>query len=117
MGSNCCDTGKSSCCGESSCGANEECGCECHGCECCGEMSKDKMMFIMMMDLADEAYMKLAKQKMMAVWDKKLGGDMQKSAEFFVEQSMAKWMNEEEWMKNKDAVMEKFTKMMAEKKK
>ena len=73
------------------------------------------MMFMMMVDLADAAWMKLAKQKMMAVFEKKVGSDMNQNAEFFVEQSMMKWMNEAEWMKNKSATMETFSKMMAEK--
>ena len=80
-------------------------------------MNKDKMMFMMFVELADAAWMKLAKEKMKGVWEKKIGKDMEKSAEFFVEQSMMKWMNEEEWMKNKPKAMEMFAKMMEEKKK
>ncbi len=79
-------------------------------------MSMEKMMFFEMVELADEAYMKAAKQKMMAVWEKKLGADMEQTAEFFVEQSMIKWMDEKAWMAQKDKAIEQFAKKMEEKK-
>ncbi|MBI5047309.1 hypothetical protein HZC07_06290 [Candidatus Micrarchaeota archaeon] len=113
MTGNCCESESKCGCGDMKAG----CGCKCHSCECCGgEMSKDKMMFMMFMEMADASWMKMTKEKMKAVWEKKIGHDMEKSAEFFVEQSMMKWMNEEEWMKNMPKAMEIFSKMMAEKK-
>ncbi len=120
MGANCCESSGNSC-GPSSCGSGDcgkgDCGCKCHSCDCCGGgMNENKMKFMMFMEIADRAWMKMAKEKMMAVWEKKIGHDMQQSAEFFVEQSMMKWMNQEEFMKNMPAAVEKFSKMMEEKK-
>ena len=107
-------------CGNCGCG-DKNSGCSSGGCGsgsgCCGEMSKEKMMFGMFMEIADSAWMKLAKEKMKAHWERKIGKDMEKMAEFFVEQSSMKWMNEEEWMQNKQKAMETFGKMMEEKKK
>lgn len=107
---------KSDCSGSSCCDSQSDCGCKCHSCECC-QMSKEKMMFMMMVDLADEAYMKLAKQKMMDVFEKKMGQQMNKSAEFFVEQSIMKWMDEEKWSNQLPSSMEAFAKSMAQNKK
>lgn len=112
MGANCCETKPNTCC-ESE---GPDCECQCHSCSCCGEMSKEKMMFMMMVDLADAAYMKVAKEKMMKAWEKKLGHDMEQSAEFFVEQSMMKWMDEKAWTEQMGKAMETFSKKMEEKK-
>jgi len=112
----CCDSSSKGGCGDNSCGPQS---CESSsgsGCGCEG-MGMEKQMYFDMLELADAAWMKLMKQKMMALLEKKIGKDMDKMAEFMVEQNGMRWMDEEAWMKNKEKALEAFAKMMMDKKK
>ena len=72
-------------------------------------------MYCIMEAMADKAWFKLLKEKMMKLWEKKIGHDMDQSAEFFVEASMMKWMDFEGYMKKKPEMMKQFMKKMEEK--
>ena len=74
-----------------------------------------EQMYEMFMWLADKAWMKMAKEKMMAIWEKKIGKDMEQNAAFFVEASMMKWMDEDEYKKKKPELMKQFMKEMEKK--
>ena len=110
MGCGNCETDKH---GASGCGGGS-CGSGSCGCESGSEAMSPEQMYEMFMWLADKAWMKLAKEKMMNVWEKKIGKDMDKSAEFFVNASGMKWMDEDGYNKMKPEFMKQFMKNMAE---
>lgn len=87
------------------------------GCGCGHEMSKEEMMFDMMMKLADAAWMKLMKEKMMKHYEKKMGHDLEKMAEAMADANSMRWMNQEAFMKQKPQMLEMMKKMEEEKKK
>ena len=77
MGENCCDE---SCCE----GKSDSCCCN----ECCGEgMDMGKMM----MQLANEAWSELMKEKMKAAYQKSIGNKMDKIAAVGVEACIGYW--------------------------
>lgn len=80
---------KEECCGES-CGSGCGSDCSCGGNEsCCGEETSKSEMF---MELANEAWAELMKEKMKAVYEKSMGDKMNKVAAVSVEACMAYWM-------------------------
>ena len=87
-----CGCGSESSCCESSCGCNDSC--------CDSEMSKGKMF----MNLAEEAWMELMKEKMKAAIEKASGPKMDKAAQVAVEASIAHWADK----KKKEAVCAEF---------
>ena len=72
-------------CGEESC-------CAAKSAECCCE-EESKSMGKMMMDLANEAWSELMKEKMKAAYEKAVGDKMNKSSQASVEACMAYWNN------------------------
>ena len=72
-------------CGEESC-------CTAKSAECCCE-EESKSMGKMMMDLANEAWSELMKEKMKASYEKAVGDKMNKAAQVSVEACMAYWNN------------------------
>ena len=80
MHEECCEESCKSSCGCGSCSSTEK--------ECCEEnMSHSKMM----MDLANEAWSELMKEKMKAAYEKAMGDKMSKMAAVGVEACMAYW--------------------------
>ncbi|MBS3068257.1 hypothetical protein J4450_06130 [Candidatus Micrarchaeota archaeon] len=110
--------GSDKCCGSGSCGdacgggscGSDKCGegthCESEKCEP-PKMSPEQM-FDMFVCLADAAWMKALKQKMVETYLKKHGKDMDKMAEFFTEAAGLKWMNYEEFQKKRPELIKKF---------
>ena len=87
-------------------GISEGCGTQEGKCGCCHETSKEEMMFNMMLEIADSAWMKLMKEKMMKHYEKTKGHEMEKMAQMMADANSTRWMNEEEFMKMKPGMLE-----------
>ena len=61
------------------------------GCSCKGEMTQDKSK--MMMDMANEAWHELMKDKIKSAYEKMMGEKMNKTAHVCAEMCMAYWGN------------------------
>ena len=81
MGEDCCEE-------KSCCESNKESEC-CSEKSCCEDDSKGKMM----MEIANEAWTELMKDKMKAAYEKAKGDKMDKVAHISVEACMAYWAN------------------------
>lgn len=105
-------------CGNDTCGSgmesSEGCGTQEGKCGCCHETSKEEMMFNMMLEIADSAWMKLMKEKMMKHYEKTKGHEMEKMAQMMADANSTRWMNEEEFMKMKPGMLEMMKKKMEE---
>ena len=109
-------------CGSGGCGCgdtNQSSGCGSGGCGCGGQekMMDPHQMFEMFVALAETAWMKALKHKMMDHYTKKYGKEMDKTAEMFCEAAGMKWMDMSEFEKKKPEMLKEFMKHMEEKKK
>ena len=104
------DMNKSSCSDQSSC-CDSKSGC------CTDKPPSQEEMFEMFVCLAEEAWRKAFKQKMVDIYLKSHGKEMVKMAEFFTEAAGLKWMNYEEFEKKKPEFMKQFMGMGQKKKK
>jgi hypothetical protein len=105
------------CGGHGECGGHEHGGC---GSGECGHGGAQKMpaeaMFMMFLEIADEAWSSLMKKKMMEHYEKKIGKKMDEKAEFFVDQVIMKWSDKDKWNAQLDKSFEEFKKMSEKKK-
>lgn len=107
-----CGSDKGACCESGACGDNcsgGSCGSgSCSSGTCETPKMSPEQMFDMFICLADAAWMKAFKQKMVETYLKKHGKEMDKMAEFFTEAAGLKWMNYEEFQKKRPELIKKF---------
>ncbi len=107
-----CGSDKGACCESGACGDNcsgGSCGSgSCSSGTCETQKMSPEQMFDMFICLADAAWMKAFKQKMVETYLRKHGKEMDKMAEFFTDAAGLKWMNYEEFQKKRPELIKKF---------
>lgn len=85
-------------------------GCSCGQGSCCEteQMPNQEQMFEMFVGLAEAAWYKALKEKMMQYYVKNHSKELDKMAEFFAHTADMKWMNYEDFKKKKPELMKKF---------
>ena len=100
-------------CEEQGCGCEESKGSCQSGCGCEGSCScESKSMAGMIMNLANEAWMELMKEKMKHAYEKATGDKMNKIAQVGIEACIAYWGNQMKDKSSYDEFEEKLKKAM-----
>ena len=101
-------------CEPQGCGPADACGGQC-ACDS-NPMPTPEQMHELFMDLADRAWMKLMKEKMMKAYEHKMGKHMDEMAQLHVEACMMKWMDFEMYKTKKPEFMQKMKELKDSKK-
>ncbi|MEK6983627.1 MAG: hypothetical protein AABX33_03565 [Nanoarchaeota archaeon] len=97
------------CCGEKSC-SEEKDACCCSAKECCCNNNEDHGK--MVMELANEAWSELMKEKMKTAYEKAMGEKMNKVAQVGVESCIGYWTNKMKEKHSWDEYEDKLKKAM-----